>query len=116
MNITPLATCSACGVGVPPKNKNVIRSASSERGVMIWFKCPHCGVVGSTFVDSSEARKRADEIRRQERADERRKAVGRMVKGFAIDLEVVETVEDMKIFWDDQEKFSPWSIVKEKEG
>ena len=112
--MTPLAKCKDCGSGVEPKTSNVLRSIPSQRGVMIFFQCPKCGTADSIFLGPEEARKRADEVRRMANAELHAQWLGREVKGFEIDLEIVDTVEDLEFFWDDQERFEPWSIKREE--
>ena len=39
--------------------------------------------------------------------------VGKAVQGFRIDLDAVETVADIELLWNDQERHAPWSVPRE---
>lgn len=39
--------------------------------------------------------------------------IGRMVQGFRIDLDVVETPADIEVLWRDQERHRPWTVPQE---
>lgn len=109
-----IAACVGCGVLVPADRDNVLRSQPYQSGILFTFRCVHCGTYGRYLLTKSEMRARKMAQHRQERQEARRREIGRTVKGFAIDLEVVEFVEDMKIFWDHQERTEPESIVREE--
>lgn len=65
------------------------------------------------MIPVNEAKRRAHEIKYAERDRAMRERIGREVKGFAVDLEIVESPHDLLLFWNDQEKFEPWTVVKE---
>jgi hypothetical protein len=113
MNITPLAECGSCFRAVPPWNRHILRSAPTAGGVFLLFKCPWCGNHGRIFLGAAEAKRRATEMEMAEQDRELREFIGREVKGMAVDLEGVTSVVDMLLFWEDQERFSPWTIIKE---
>ncbi len=114
MNITPLAQCSSCDRAIPPLNRHVLRSAPASGGVFLFFQCPWCEQPGSVFLGAKEAKRRAREIEEAERLESHRQWVGREVKGMAVDLEAVNVVDDLLLFWNDQERFEPWTVVREK--
>lgn len=114
MKVTPLAQCSSCSKAIPPLNRHVVRSAPTNGGVFLFFQCPYCGSAGSTFLGASEAKRRAREIEFTERERLRQEFIGREVKGMAVDLEAVDVVDDLLLFWNDQERFEPWTVVREK--
>ncbi len=114
MKVTPLAQCESCGKDVPPLNRNVIKSVPTGTGLIIMFSCPWCEVHGKLYLDAVEAKRRTKEIRKAEHDRVAAERIGREVKGMAVDLEVVSTVDDFLLYWNDQERFEPWSVPKEK--
>lgn len=114
MNNGYITACVGCGVNVPARAENVISSRPMNQGILFSFRCDQCGTYGRYLLTRSEVRARKMARIQKERELERKREIGRLVKGFAIDLEVVEFVDDMKIFWDHQERTEPGSIVREE--
>lgn len=115
MKVTPLAQCLNCHEDVPAVDSVVKKQMPHPQGIMVVFECPSCQMVQHILMLPEELKRRAAERRHSNQELERRREIGRTVKGFAVDLEAVVTIDDMKIFWDYQERNKPESIVIEDE-
>lgn len=94
-------------VGPSPRGKDLLR--------LTWLHV--CGAEGVTTM----ARSRWAKIKNRKKDFERKitknydtEAVGRAVQGFRIELDVVETVEDIMTIWADQESHELWAVPKER--
>jgi len=110
-----LCPCHGCGKQVDPDH---IESVYGVRGRMAILGYLHpCGAEGkfplawAPYLDFVN-RWRDFHLKQQKSYDT--EAVGKTVQGFRIDLDAVETVADIALFWDDQARREPWSIPKEE--
>ncbi len=111
--VAKLATCVGCRADVPAVDRNIMGQKPHPQGIMVIFECPECRLVQHRLMLPEEIRRHASEAKRSVREDARRRQIGTVVKGFAVDLEVVETIEDIVLFWDYQESVNPGSIPLE---
>lgn len=104
-----LASCMRCNEEL--YRENSLKSVMHLDGIVFVLRCPACGLTQRQMVPNARLRELI--AGRAKRVDERKREIGKLVKGFAVDLEVVDTVEDIEMFWDYQSRVSPESIVKE---
>lgn len=108
-----LTTCIQCKLRVPAVDSIVRKTFPHGDGVMMVFECPHCMSVQKYFMSAENLKSRHDMRARELADDSDRRAIGILVKGFSVDLEAVESVEDFQLYWRYQETVSPESIMVE---
>jgi len=107
-----LAVCNKCERKIDLDPKVVRGVVDSHAGRRINFYCPFCYYKGSVFLTWEQVKKRYRQAKKffdESRARE----IGVLVKGFAVDLEAVETVEDIRMFWIYQGLVRPHTIPRE---
>lgn len=105
--------CGECGTAITASQRNIVKRLQVTSGLLLVYRCHACGAFGKYLMASSQMREMAM-AKAQEQADEvQRRQIGRVVKGFAVDLEAVDTVEDIELLWDYQERIEPESIRRE---
>lgn len=113
MKVEPLLTCRECGFNVPPIETVVLKRVSAPQGIVVFVECPKCGTHQSTLMLPEELQRRANAVKRGSKVDKVKRDIGVLVKGFAVDLEAVNFLEDITMFWDYQESNDPGSIIVE---
>lgn len=114
-----LGYCDACGDWVSPLD--AVGHLGSRGQVFIqWVHT--CGAEGLTVMPRRLWRGFAARTREAYAQGDRHikrtynpEVVGRAVQGFRVDLDVVETVDDLTIIWDDQERWNPNTVPTEAE-
>ena len=109
-----LCPCWGCGKQVDPEQIETVYGNKDQIAILGYLH--PCGSEGTVrfewpaYIDFVN-RWRDFYSKKQKSYDT--ETVGRMVQGFRIDLDVIETVADIALFWDDQARREPWSIPKE---
>lgn len=101
--------CPSCNRENNPKR--IVRGPIVLKGwVHFLFHCPceteyEFSLPKANYPAWLDAVRRLDTKRQEEQALAKRREIGRMVKGWAIDLEAIENVADLEVYWWDEPKF-----------
>lgn len=105
------AVCKRCDRQVELKRALIRSVVDTESGKRVNYVCPFCYKSNSIFLTWEQMRSMARKSK--ESKDDRRREIGLLVKGFAVDLEAVSTLEDIAMFWIYQAEVRPWTIPRE---
>jgi len=113
--LEPVDLCGLCGNWVTPQL--VTGFARMDDQVWLEWHCP-CGMAGASKTTWTKYRPLLERWMECKRTGEPfipldAEAMGRLLQGWRIELDVVNFVEDMMLHWAYQEKTNPKSIPKE---
>ena len=112
--LTPLGQCKFCHRWVPPVESAIRKQVASPHGLYILYECVYCDELNRVWVSAAEAGRRRYELDAAARAHQERRRIGNLVKGFSVDLDAVDTLEDITLYWDHQFRNDPNSIPREE--
>lgn len=111
-----LCPCWGCGKQVDPEHIESVYGIK-DRVAILGYLHP-CGSEGTAKLEwpayIAFVNRWTDFYSKKQKSYDT-EAVGKAVQGFRIDLDVVETVADIALLWNDQARHEPWTIPKEQQ-
>lgn len=107
--------CPKCSA--PMGRESIIGTARAGSYIHVGTACGNCGRSGQMRVKVEDWKEFVSGLERPKKEDKHQRAreIGREVAAFSrIDLAPINTVEDLELYWHDQETFTPWTVVRER--
>ncbi len=109
-----IVTCPSCGLDVEAV-KGMQRVARSGAQTVVLYKCDECGYVGQLSYGRDWFKRHIAPalrwwVRRQGPRPRTPNEIA--VKTMEIDMEAVETVADLQLYWHDQERHRPETVPR----